>query len=95
MKSDTLIYSVLILFLSSCSQAQQPDWYSTFWPHMMVLIMIVDRTSLEVFVDEGAFTLVLQMNLKSDMKGISLELKSEFKLTVKNLEIFEMKSIWE
>jgi sucrose-6-phosphate hydrolase SacC (GH32 family) len=60
----------------------------------VTLEIIVDRTSLEVFVDEGAFTLVLPRNLESDMKGISLEINPEFKMTVKNLEIYEMKSIY-
>jgi len=61
----------------------------------LTLEIIVDRTSLEVFVDEGAFTLVLPRNLESDKKGISLELDPEFNMIVKNLEIYEMKSIWE
>lgn len=57
--------------------------------------LIVDRISIEVFVDEGRFTMVLPRNLESDKQGLEFWTDNGTELTFKSLKIHEMKSIWD
>ena len=62
----------------------------------MSLEIILDKTSIEVFVDEGRFTMVLPRNLESEYDGISLVPgDEELTVKIKSLEVYEMKSIWD
>ena len=60
----------------------------------LTLEIIVDRTSIEVYVDRGAYTIVLPRTLEQQKRGLAFELNPEFKMLVKNLEIYELSSIW-
>ena len=57
--------------------------------------IIVDKTSIEVFVDEGRFTMVLARDLESKEKGLEFWSDNGTDMKIKSLEIYEMKSIWE
>ena len=57
--------------------------------------IIMDRTSIEVFVDHGRFTMVLPRDLESDEQGVEFWTNNGTDLIIHNLEIHEMKSIWE
>jgi sucrose-6-phosphate hydrolase SacC (GH32 family) len=60
---------------------------------------IVDRTSLEVFVDHGRFTMVLPRKLNPEKQGLRFDAGDGGQeindLFIKKLEVYEMKSIWE
>jgi sucrose-6-phosphate hydrolase SacC (GH32 family) len=60
---------------------------------------IVDRTSLEVFVDHGRFTMILPRKLNPDTRGIRFSAgdggQSINDIKINNLEIYELKSIWQ
>lgn len=60
---------------------------------------IVDRTSLEVFVDQGRFTMMLPRKLNPENKGIKFVggdgMQEISDIKIKNLEVYEMQSIWE
>ena len=60
----------------------------------LTLEIIVDRTSIEVYVDRGAYTIVLPRTLEQQKRGLAFELNPEFKMLVKSLEIYELSSIW-
>ena len=59
---------------------------------------IVDRTSLEVFVDHGRFTMVLPRKLNPEKQGIRFEggdgAQEISDIKINNLEVSELKSIW-
>jgi sucrose-6-phosphate hydrolase SacC (GH32 family) len=57
--------------------------------------IIIDKTSIEVYVDEGRYTMVLPRNLDSKEKGLKFWLDNGTDLKFKSLKIYEMKSIWE
>ena len=57
--------------------------------------LIIDRTSIEVYVDNGRYTMVLPRNLDSKEKGLEFWLDNGTGLKIKNLNIYEMSSIWE
>ena len=57
--------------------------------------IIVDRTSIEVFVDKGRFTMVLPRNLDAEEEGIAFWLDNGTDLKFNTLDIYELKSIWE
>jgi sucrose-6-phosphate hydrolase SacC (GH32 family) len=57
--------------------------------------IIVDKTSIEVFVDQGRFTMVLARDLESVEKGLEFWSDNGEDLKIKSLEIYDMKSIWE
>ena len=57
--------------------------------------IIVDRTSIEVFVDHGRFTMVLPRELESEDQGLEFWSENGEDLVIRNLHIHEMKSIWE
>ncbi len=60
---------------------------------------IVDRTSLEVFVDEGAFTMILPRQFDQERMGMRFgagdggQIYNDLKINY--LEVHELKSIWE
>jgi len=60
---------------------------------------IVDRTSLEVFVDQGRFTMVLPRKLNHDQRGFRFDAgdggQTINDIRINYLEVHEMKSIWE
>jgi len=60
---------------------------------------IVDRTSLEVFVDHGRFTMILPRKLNPEKKGMrfdSGDWGSEINdIKINKLEVYELKSIWK
>ena len=59
---------------------------------------IVDRTSLEVYVDHGRFTMILPRKLNPEKKGMrfdSGDWGSEINdIKINKLEVYELKSIW-
>jgi sucrose-6-phosphate hydrolase SacC (GH32 family) len=59
---------------------------------------IVDRTSLEVFVDHGRFTMILPRKLNPENEGLKFGAgdggQTINDIKINNLEVFEMKSIW-
>jgi sucrose-6-phosphate hydrolase SacC (GH32 family) len=58
--------------------------------------VLVDRTSIETFLDHGAFCSVMAKDLKSDNKGIQFwSVGRTPTIFIKNLEVYELKSIWE
>jgi sucrose-6-phosphate hydrolase SacC (GH32 family) len=67
--------------------------------NIMSLEFIVDRTSLEVFVDHGRFTLVLPRILDPKKKGVRFQAGDGFQdisvIKINSLAVHEMKSIWE
>ena len=60
---------------------------------------IADRTSLEVFLDEGRFTMILPRKFDPEKKGLRFSAGDGGQrindLIIRNLEVYEMKSIWE
>ena len=67
--------------------------------HKMYYEFIVDRTSIEVFVDHGRFTMILPRVLNSKNRGMrfdSGDWGSEINdLRIRSLEVHELKSIWK
>ncbi len=67
--------------------------------YKMTYEFIVDRTSLEVFVDHGRFTMILPRKLNPENKGMRFgagdggQTINDIKII--NLKVYEMKSIWE
>lgn len=57
--------------------------------------LIIDRTSIEVFVDNGRFTMVLPRKLDSNEKGLEFWSDNGEDLNIVFLEVHEMNSIWE
>jgi hypothetical protein len=59
---------------------------------------IVDRTSLEVFVDHGRFTMILPRKLYPEKRGFQLSAGDGGQeindIRIRKLEVYEMKSIW-
>lgn len=60
---------------------------------------IVDRTSLEVFVDQGRFTMILPRILNSRNRGMRFAAGDGGQpindIKINKLEVYEMQSIWE
>ena len=60
---------------------------------------IVDRTSLEVFVDHGRFTMILPRILNPKKRGMRFGAGDGGQpindLKINYLEVYELKSIWE
>ncbi len=60
---------------------------------------IVDRTSLEVFVDHGRFTMIMPRKLNSVKKGMRFGAGDGGQrindIKINNLEVYEIKPIWE
>jgi len=60
---------------------------------------IVDKTSLEVYIDHGRFTMILPRKLNSKNKGMSFAAgdggQTINDIKINNLEVYEMKSIWK
>ena len=57
--------------------------------------LIIDKTSIEVFVDKGRYTMVLPRKLGSKEKKLEFWLENGTDLQFKSLNIYEIKSIWE
>jgi sucrose-6-phosphate hydrolase SacC (GH32 family) len=59
---------------------------------------IVDRTSLEVYVDHGRFTMILPRKLNPNERGIRFAAGDGGQwindIKINNLEVYELKSIW-
>lgn len=60
---------------------------------------IVDRTSLEVFVDHGRFTMILPRKLDPEKKGFRFSAGDGGQeindIVIRKLEVYELKSIWD
>jgi fructan beta-fructosidase len=56
--------------------------------------IIIDRTSIEVFVDNGRLTMILPRTQTKDRGPLSFSPDDE-RINIKSLEVFEMKSIWD
>jgi hypothetical protein len=60
---------------------------------------IVDRTSLEVFVDHGRFTMILPRKLNPGKRGMRFAAGDGGQkindIVINRLEVYELKSIWE
>jgi len=65
----------------------------------MTYEFIVDRTSLEVYVDHGRFTMILPRKLNPEKKGIRFSAgdggQTINDIKINRLEVYEMKSIWQ
>ncbi len=62
----------------------------------LYLEVLVDRTSIETFLDYGAFCSVMAKDLESEDKGIQFwSVGRTPTIFIRNLEVFELKSIWE
>src|SRR5690606_24979978 len=73
--------------------------YDTFFPinETLKLEVIVDRMGMEVFVNDGDLYFVNQYNsVDTDQKvEVFARGRGAGKLLIKNLEVHELKSIWE
>lgn len=60
---------------------------------------IVDRTSLEVFVDHGRFTMVLPRKLNPENRGLRIATGDGGQeindIIIRSMEVYELKAIWE
>jgi fructan beta-fructosidase len=60
---------------------------------------IIDRTSLEVYVDHGRFTMILPRKFHPENNGIRFSAgdggQTINDIKINNLEVYELKSIWE
>ena len=94
--SDQLTYSINNNKFIFNDEEKVFKYLPEFASKNMTLEIILDKTSIEVFVDEGRFTMVLPRSLETEYDGISI-LPGDEDLTVniKSLEFHEMKSIWE
>ncbi|MCK4751733.1 MAG: hypothetical protein KAT15_31975, partial [Bacteroidales bacterium] len=67
--------------------------------NIMYYECIVDRTSLEVFIDHGRFTMVLPRKLNPENRGMRIDAgdggQTINDIMINKLEVYEMKSIWE
>jgi sucrose-6-phosphate hydrolase SacC (GH32 family) len=65
----------------------------------MYFEFIVDKTSLEVFIDHGRFTMILPRKLNPEKKGMRFGAgdggQTINDIKINNIEVYEMKSIWE
>ena len=62
----------------------------------LYLEVLVDKTSIETFLDHGAFCSVMVKDLEADEKGIQFwSVGRTPTIFIRNLEIFELKSIWD
>lgn len=60
------------------------------------LEIIVDKTSIETFVDGGRLYYIMAKDLNSTEKGIEFwTIGKDNKINIKNLEIYELKTIWD
>jgi sucrose-6-phosphate hydrolase SacC (GH32 family) len=61
--------------------------------------LIIDRISLEVFVDHGRFTMILPRILNPETRGMRFGAgdggQTINDIKINNLEVYELKSIWE
>jgi fructan beta-fructosidase len=74
-------------------------YVSELGSNKMFYEFIVDRTSLEVFVDHGRFTMILPRKLNPENRGMRFSGgdggSSINDFRVNKLEVYEMQSIWE
>ena len=60
------------------------------------LEILVDKTSIETFVGQGTLYSIMPKDLGSEEKGIEFwTIGRENKIIIRNLEIYELKSIWD
>ncbi|MHC4130780.1 MAG: glycoside hydrolase family 32 protein [Planctomycetota bacterium] len=101
---DVLYYTLkpnLFYYNEEVSEAgsYQIKYLPELGSNTMFYEIIVDRTSLEVFVDHGRFTMVLPRKLNPDKKGMRFEAgdggQTINDIKINKLQVYEMKSIWE
>lgn len=67
----------------------QPDSNS------LTMEILVDKTSIETFLDHGALYSIMAKDLKAKKKGVRIWTNgSNKRLLVRNMQVFELKSIW-
>ena len=101
---DVLYYTLkpnIFYFNTEVGQAESfkikylPDLGS----NKMFYEFIVDRTSLEVFVDHGRFTMILPRKLNPEKRGMRFGAGDGGQrindLKINNLEVYELQSIWK
>lgn len=101
---DRLYYTLKPNMFYYNSDAEEAEAYKIkYLPELgsstMSFEFIVDKTSLEVFVDEGRFTMILPRNLDHQNEGMRFEAGDGGQvyndLIIKNLEVYELQSIWK
>ncbi len=94
--SDQLTYSINNNKFIFNDEEKVFKYLPEFASKNMTLEIILDKTSIEVFVDEGRFTMVLPRSLETEYDGISIVPGDEdLTVKIKSLEVHEMKSIWD
>jgi sucrose-6-phosphate hydrolase SacC (GH32 family) len=92
---DNLNYTIR----NNTFEFNEENFFSKYLPELgsnkISYEIIVDKTSIEVFVDQGRFTMVLARDLESEEKGLEFWSDNGMDMKIKTLEIYEMKSIWE
>jgi sucrose-6-phosphate hydrolase SacC (GH32 family) len=58
------------------------------------LVIYADRTGLEIFINNGLTFMPININLADNNRSLSLHAKGGT-VTVNNLDVYELKSIWE
>ncbi|HIJ69911.1 MAG TPA: 2,6-beta-D-fructofuranosidase [Planctomycetes bacterium] len=56
--------------------------------------IILDRTSLEVFIDKGRYTIVLPRTLNPVNKAVQFMVGEDGVIKINGLEVYELESIW-
>jgi len=101
---DVLYYTLKPNYFYYNEEAEEAESFKIkYLPELgnnkMFYEFIVDRTSLEVFVDHGRFTMVLPRILNPEKKGMRFGAGDGGQpindLKINHLEVFELKSIWE
>ena len=84
-----------ILRYSGFGDTMNDNFYSTDEPGKYVfdIEILIDKTSMEAFVDKGRMYIVNQLEPPADETGIIF--KSGGEMVIHNLEISEMRSIWK
>jgi sucrose-6-phosphate hydrolase SacC (GH32 family) len=78
----------------------QMKYVQDYGTNTMSYEFIVDRTSLEVFVDKGRFTMYHAKKVNPDKRGMKIAANDEGQGTargirIKSLEVHELESIWK
>ncbi|MDG2450316.1 MAG: GH32 C-terminal domain-containing protein [Saprospiraceae bacterium] len=58
------------------------------------LEMIIDKTSIEIFADDGAFTVVQSLEASSNSEGLWIA-SGHSQISIENMEIHKLQSIWQ
>ena len=101
---DVLYYTLkpnIFLFNEDVPETEsyQIKYLPELGSNKMFFEFIVDRTSLEVYVDHGRFTMVLPRKLNPENRGIRFDAGDDGQeindININKLEVYELESIWE